>query len=112
MPSLSARQTPQDFDLGCDWKLTRFLEYPDLELSNNLAENSMRPVALGRKKLDTHRQRTGGTQGCGDSVGRGKLPQVETPSARLFGRGSARVFRSPDPEAPGLYSRCVVAQHS
>jgi transposase len=30
-------------------KLTRFLEYPDLQLSNNLAENSMRPVALGRK---------------------------------------------------------------
>jgi transposase len=30
-------------------KLTRFLEYPEIELSNNLAENSMRPVALGRK---------------------------------------------------------------
>jgi transposase len=30
-------------------KLTRFLEYPQLELSNNLAENSMRPVAMGRK---------------------------------------------------------------
>lgn len=30
-------------------KLTRFLEYPEVELSNNLAENSMRPVALGRK---------------------------------------------------------------
>jgi transposase len=30
-------------------KLRRFLEYPDLELSNNLAENSMRPVAIGRK---------------------------------------------------------------
>src|SRR5271167_1758685 len=29
-------------------KLTRFLEYPELELSTNLAENSMRPVALGR----------------------------------------------------------------
>jgi len=29
-------------------KLTRFLEFPELELSNNLAENSMRPVALGR----------------------------------------------------------------
>ncbi len=29
-------------------KLTRFLEYPELELSNNLAENSMRGVALGR----------------------------------------------------------------
>ena len=30
-------------------KLDRFLDYPVLELSNNLAENSMRPVALGRK---------------------------------------------------------------
>jgi transposase len=30
-------------------RLTRFLEYPALELSNNLAENAMRPVALGRK---------------------------------------------------------------
>jgi transposase len=30
-------------------KLTRFLDYPELELSNNLAENSMRPVALGRR---------------------------------------------------------------
>jgi transposase len=30
-------------------KLTRFLQYPELELSNNLAENSMRPIALGRK---------------------------------------------------------------
>jgi transposase len=30
-------------------KLIQFLEYPELELSNNLAENSMRPVALGRK---------------------------------------------------------------
>jgi len=29
-------------------KLIRFLEYPELELSNNLAENSMRPIALGR----------------------------------------------------------------
>jgi hypothetical protein len=29
-------------------KLTRFLEHPQLELSNNLAENSMRPIALGR----------------------------------------------------------------
>src|SRR5260370_32235272 len=32
------------------WKrLTRFQEYPELELSNNMAENSMRPVALGRR---------------------------------------------------------------
>jgi hypothetical protein len=30
-------------------KLTRFLDHPELELSTNLAENSMRPLALGRK---------------------------------------------------------------
>ena len=30
-------------------KLTRCLDYGAVELSNNLAENSMRPVALGRK---------------------------------------------------------------
>ena len=30
-------------------KLTQFLEHPELELSNNSAENSMRPVVLGRK---------------------------------------------------------------
>jgi hypothetical protein len=30
-------------------RLTRFLEYPEIELSDNLAENSMRPIALGRK---------------------------------------------------------------
>jgi hypothetical protein len=31
-------------------RLTRFLEHPVLELSNNLAENAMRPVALGRSR--------------------------------------------------------------
>ena len=30
-------------------KLVRYLEYEEVELSNNLAENSMRGVALGRK---------------------------------------------------------------
>jgi hypothetical protein len=30
-------------------RLECFLDYPELELSNNLAENSMRGVALGRK---------------------------------------------------------------
>jgi transposase len=37
------------YSLSLWHKLTRFLEYPQLELSNNLAENSMRGVALGRK---------------------------------------------------------------
>ena len=30
-------------------KLTRFLDYPELELSNNLDGNFMRPIALGRR---------------------------------------------------------------
>jgi hypothetical protein len=30
-------------------KLTRFLEHPVIELSTNWAENSMRPIAIGRK---------------------------------------------------------------
>ena len=37
------------YTLGLWPKLTRFLEHPVLELSNNAAENSMRPLALGRK---------------------------------------------------------------
>ena len=63
-------------------KLIRFLEYPELELSTNLAENSMGPFALGGKNWTTHRQPTGRTKDCGDSVGGGKLPQAETPSTR------------------------------
>lgn len=37
------------YTLSLRERLTRFLDYPELELSTNLAENSMRPVALGRK---------------------------------------------------------------
>ena len=37
------------------------------------------------EELDPHRQPTGGSQSRGDSRGRGKLPQVETPGAGLFG---------------------------
>ncbi len=37
------------YSLSLWHKLTRFLEHPELELSNNVAENSMRGVALGRK---------------------------------------------------------------
>jgi|GEM_PF-1738396 transposase len=48
LPS-SALSKACHYALGLWKKLTRFLEYPELELSTNLAENSMRPVALGRK---------------------------------------------------------------
>lgn len=38
-----------NYTLGQWDRLARCLDYPQVELSNNLAENSMRPVALGRK---------------------------------------------------------------
>jgi len=37
------------YTLGVWPRLTRLLDYPVIELSNNLAENSMRPIAIGRK---------------------------------------------------------------
>ncbi|MGH9436985.1 MAG: IS66 family transposase, partial [Terriglobia bacterium] len=45
----SARGKAAGYTLALWCKLTRFLEYPELELSNNLAENSMRPLVIGRK---------------------------------------------------------------
>ncbi len=47
----SALAKPCKYTLSLWGRPTRFLEYPQLELSNNLAKNSMRPVALvlGRK---------------------------------------------------------------
>ena len=48
LPS-SALSKVYQYALALWKKLTRFLGYPELELSTNLAENSMRPVALGRK---------------------------------------------------------------
>jgi transposase len=48
LPS-SALGKATSYTLSLWHKLTRFLEHPELELSNNLAENSMRGVTLGRK---------------------------------------------------------------
>ena len=48
LPSSAAGKAVR-YTLGLWPKLTRFLDYPELELSNNLAENSMRPIAVGRK---------------------------------------------------------------
>jgi transposase len=38
-----------EYAIGIWPRLICFLDHPELELSNNLAENSMRPVVLGRK---------------------------------------------------------------
>jgi transposase len=45
----SAAGKAANYTLALWNKLTLVLEYPELELSNNLAENSMRPIAVGRK---------------------------------------------------------------
>jgi transposase len=44
----SARTKACEYTLKLWNRLTRFLDHPELELSNNAAENSMRPVAIGR----------------------------------------------------------------
>jgi transposase len=48
LPKSTAGQAA-NYTLSLWSKLTLFLKYPELELSNNLAENSMRPIAIGRK---------------------------------------------------------------
>jgi transposase len=48
LPKSTAGQA-SNYSLSLWSKLTLFLNYPELELSTNLAENSMRPIALGRK---------------------------------------------------------------
>jgi hypothetical protein len=48
LPS-SALGRAANYTLTLWGNLIQFLEHPQLELSNNLAENSMRPLSLGRK---------------------------------------------------------------
>ena len=60
-------------------KLRRCFDYAEVELSNNLAENSMRPVALGTQELAACGQRAIRTESRGDSLGRGILPPLGVP---------------------------------
>jgi hypothetical protein len=45
----SATGKAANYTLALWRKLTCFLDHPELELSNNIAENSMRPISIGRK---------------------------------------------------------------
>jgi Transposase IS66 family len=45
----SATGKAASYTLALWSKLKRFFEHPELKLFNNLAENSMRPIAVGRK---------------------------------------------------------------
>jgi len=78
LPS-SALGKAANYTLSLWGKLTRFLEHPELELSNNLAENSMRPVALGRKNwIHVGTARPARKVAAILSI-RGKLPANEIP---------------------------------
>jgi hypothetical protein len=63
-------------------KLGRFLEYPEIELSNNVAENSMRPVVVGRKNWTTLAARGWSQSRCPPFGGR-KLSPDGYPVARI-----------------------------
>jgi transposase len=93
-------------------KLTRFLEYPELELSNNLAENSMRPVALGRKNWMHIGSPQAGPKVAAilsivESCRRLKLPVRDYLAAILPGFADLPIQRLPD-----LTPVVWVAQHS
>ena len=93
-------------------KLSRFLEYPELELSTNLAENSMRPVALGRKNwLHIGSPQAGSKVAAILSVvencRRAKLPVRDYLAAVLPGFADLPIRRIPD-----LTPTAWVAQHS
>ena len=87
---------------GCNYTLTlwsrlsRFLDYPQLELSNNLAENAIRPVALGRRELDPHRQQGGWPPSCSDRVDRCNMPSAQHTHPRLSDLDPAGIGRSPN----------------
>ncbi|MFZ1167072.1 MAG: transposase, partial [Candidatus Sulfotelmatobacter sp.] len=93
-------------------KLTRFLEYPALELSTNLAENSMRPVALGRKNWMHIGSPHAGPKVAAilsivESCRRLKLPVREYLAAVLPGLADRQIRYLPD-----LTPAVWVAQHS
>jgi transposase len=91
-------------------KLNRFLEYPELELSNNLAENSMRPVALGRRNWIHIGSAQAGPKIAAilsvvESCRRLKFP------VRISGCGSPRTRDRPIQCLPDLTPAAWVAQH-
>jgi transposase len=92
-------------------KLTHFLEYPELELSTNPAENSMRPVALGRRNWIRIGSAQAGPKiavilAVVESCRRLKLPVREYPAAVLPGLADCPIQR-----LPSLTPAAWITQH-
>jgi len=89
------------YTLGLWPKLTRFLQYPVLELSNNLAENSMRPITVGRKNWIHIGSPTAGPKVAAiisviETCRRMKIPVRDYLAAVLPGLADTPMHRLPD----------------
>lgn len=79
LPKSAAGQSA-NYTLSLWTRLTLFLKYPELKLSNNLAENSMRPMAIN------------GATGC--TWGAKRLAQGSLPSSRSWKAAAVLACRS------------------
>jgi len=109
-------------DKACDYalriwpRLEVFLTHGQVELDTNLAENAMRPVALGRKKLAAHRRRKSRPQNRGRPERAGHLPAAGHSSAGVFNGRVAQTKRdkhrrSQTPAPASLAARPSAARH-
>ena len=90
------------------WRgLTCFLNHPALELSSNLAENSMTPHRGWQKELDTHWQCTGRSEDRRHPLGGGELPPNQDPGTRLFRRSAAGTQQPLHPTPNSPHTRCL-----
>ena len=60
-------------------KLTRFMQYPVIELSTNWAENSMRPISIGRRNWLHLGSKEAGPKIAAIFSDRRELPQAGVP---------------------------------
>jgi transposase len=109
LPSSAAGKAAR-YTLALWDKLTRFLDYPELELSNNLAENSMRPVAIGRKNWIHLGSKDAGPKIAAifsivESCRRLGVPVRDYLAAVLPGLAN-RSIQSLDPLTPAAYAAC------
>ena len=106
LPSSAAGQACR-YTLAIWKKLIRFLDYPELELSNNLAENSMRPIALGRGNWIHIGSEHGRTARGRHHLRDRKLPPSQNPGARLPRRHPARACECTASAHRRPYSCCL-----
>ena len=79
-------------------ELTQFLKHPVIELSTNWAENSMRPIAIGRRNWLHVGSKEAGPK-IATLLHRRELPQAGRPHSPVPGRRPTRFGRSLHPGA-------------